>query len=326
MTATDGPYRDLGSGFVRLGGSEVPRRVRSPLSTAEDVLAALLDNALQAGARNIYVASSLSRRRFRTLTVIDDGPGIPASHAKSVFDPGVTSRLQGSSHSAAGMSLHHIRSVAVEATLKHPKNPTSFTVVLDTNAVPEKTLQSLGKASTHRAARNLLTTALQTTQKHANNPDETPSIYYASPSSILATLLHNRIMQIRSEGSGLGGVTIGDLAGWGREVGVAVSTRTARRILSGDITPVSPLSSSLVGGSGAVGGGANPAPSGSGVGAVSEPLAPLRLDDEETAAIEDILASAAGRAYLSVGEVEVNSRPGEIIIRARLFELEDEYG
>ncbi|HZY56506.1 MAG TPA: ATP-binding protein, partial [Rubrobacteraceae bacterium] len=89
----EGPYRDLGRGVARLMGAEGLRR-SSPgrLRFVEDALFELLRNARDAGARNIYVASTLKARRYRTLTVIDDGHGIPETHKHLVFEPGVTTR------------------------------------------------------------------------------------------------------------------------------------------------------------------------------------------------------------------------------------------
>ena len=80
LRGMEGPYRDLGSGFARLTGVEGARRRPSRITHVEDALFELLRNARDAGARRIYVASTLKDRRYRTLTVIDDGHGIPDSH------------------------------------------------------------------------------------------------------------------------------------------------------------------------------------------------------------------------------------------------------
>ena len=58
----------------------------------EDALLELLRNARDAGATRIYVASTLKNKRYRTLTVIDDGHGIPESHRDLILEPGVTTR------------------------------------------------------------------------------------------------------------------------------------------------------------------------------------------------------------------------------------------
>ena len=88
----EGPYRDLGAGFARLMGVEGARRGPSRITHVEDALLELARNARDAGASRIYVASTLRDRRFRTLTVIDDGHGIPESHRDLILQPGVTTR------------------------------------------------------------------------------------------------------------------------------------------------------------------------------------------------------------------------------------------
>ena len=51
----------------------------------------------------------------------------------------------------------------------------------------------------------------------------------------------------------------------------------------------------------------------------------LTLGEEERSAIADILRRAAGASYLEVGEPELLARPGEISVRARVYEPEEEY-
>ena len=115
----EGPYRDLGAGFARLTGVEGLRRSPRRLRFVEDALVELLRNARDAGARNVYVASSLRARRYRALTVIDDGCGIPETHKRLIFEPGVTTRhlrpvrdgAAGAAH-GGGLSFHHIKNAA----------------------------------------------------------------------------------------------------------------------------------------------------------------------------------------------------------------------
>src|SRR3712207_9578316 len=81
------------------------------------------------------VASTLKGRRYRVLTVIDDGGGIPDSYRDLIFEPGVTSRhlspvadprgLDGVPH-GAGLSLYHLRNLAVEAKLLSASLPTEI--------------------------------------------------------------------------------------------------------------------------------------------------------------------------------------------------------
>ena len=125
----EGPYRDLGSGFARLTGPEGARRGPSPITHVEDALLELLRNARDAGAARIFVASTLTARRFRTLTVIDDGQGIPDPYADLIFEPGVTTRhlvpvpdptARASSHHGAGLALYHLKQASTSAEVLSP--------------------------------------------------------------------------------------------------------------------------------------------------------------------------------------------------------------
>ena len=51
----------------------------------------------------------------------------------------------------------------------------------------------------------------------------------------------------------------------------------------------------------------------------------LALGEEERGAVADILRRAARTSYLEVGEIKLEVRPGEICMRARVYEPEEEY-
>ncbi|HET7269847.1 MAG TPA: hypothetical protein VFI90_02055, partial [Rubrobacter sp.] len=51
----------------------------------------------------------------------------------------------------------------------------------------------------------------------------------------------------------------------------------------------------------------------------------LSLREEETARIADILRQAARAGYMEVEDVRLESRPGEISLKARVYEPEEEY-
>ncbi len=51
----------------------------------------------------------------------------------------------------------------------------------------------------------------------------------------------------------------------------------------------------------------------------------LELGEEESARIADILRRAALAGYMEVEELRVESRPGEISLRARVYEPEEQY-
>ena len=303
----EGPFRDLGAGFARLTGVEGARRGPSRIAHVEDALAELLRNARDAGARNVLVASTLARRRFRTLTVIDDGRGIPEPYADLVFEPGVTTRhldpvldpADGASAHGAGLSLYHIREAALSARVLSPSSPTAIQATFDTRDTPERRLQS-----STRPSKTNLRAVLQTFAQNLP-PDQGPNAYYGPPARILATLYGNRIIQ--TEGSA------GGLKRFSDRVGVGVSLRTAQRILRGEVERLGPVGRGL--------------PEGRRAGAVGRsgggPVLPLV--EEERAGIAAILRRAARSGYLEIEDVKFEVRPGEISFRARVYEPEDEY-
>jgi histidine kinase/DNA gyrase B/HSP90-like ATPase len=310
----EGPYRDLGAGFARLTGAEGARRGPSRIAYVEDALLELLRNARDAAAKNIYVASTLKQRRYRTLTVLDDGHGIPISHRDLIFEAGVTTRHldpvvdQDGSPSAphgAGLSLYHIREAAVEASVQSTSDPTSIKVTFDTHAVPERTLQS--------ASRPSRTNLLATLENFATtNP---LNLYHGPPARVLATLLEHRIIQ-----NNMTSMTTEELRGGARELGLEVSRRTVQRILGGEIAAVGAISgvrrghgrwsSSVKETGGRAERGEGPVP---------------MLGEQERAEIEDILRRAAKASYLEFEGIKVELRPGEIAIKGLVYEPEEEY-
>jgi histidine kinase/DNA gyrase B/HSP90-like ATPase len=304
----DGPYRDLGGGFARLTGVEGARRGPSRITHVEAALAELLRNARDAGARNVLVASTLTRRRFRTLTVLDDGHGIPDPYADLVFDAGVTTRhldpvvdpVQPTSHHGAGLSLYHIRQAALAAEVLSPSRPTAVRATFDTQVLPERALQS-----ETRPSKSNLRFVVQAFARQLS-PEHRTRAYYGPPARILATLLHNHIIQVSDSSRGLA-----DLAD---RLGLGLSLRTVQRVLRGEVTPLSAVSARggreiARRGRGAAGGG----------GAV------LALGGEEKAEIADILRRAARAGYLEIEGLKIEARPGEISLRARVYEPEEEY-
>ena len=309
----DGPYRDLGAGFARLTGVEGARRGPSRITHVEDALAELLRNARDAGARNVLVASTLTRRRFRTLTVIDDGHGIPGAYADLVFDPGVTTRhldpvvdpagraaAHGATAHGAGLSLYHIRQAALAAEVLSPSRPTAIRATFDTEILPERALQS----ETRPSKSNLRSVV----QHFAGQlpPGRPTHAYYGPPARILATMLYRYIIPKNGRAS--------ELAAEAGRIGLGLSVRTAQRVLRGEVGPLRPVSAGegreviRRGRSAAVGGG---------------PV--LTLGDGEKAQIADILRRAARAGYLEVEELKIEARPGEVSMRARVYEPEDEY-
>lgn len=293
---------------MRLGGQEGVRRAPNPIVTVEDALLALLQNAQDAGAANIYVASSLRRRRYRVLTVIDDGPGVPQRFSDLILEPGVTSRHLDSPN--AGLSLHHINQIATDLHLASHENPTAITATFDTEKTPERTLQSTARPSSS----NMLACMRSF---HTVNPNT--RLHYGPPSSILAKLLNNHIIQTKLDhevGEEFGAGAVRDLASG---IGFALSGRTVRRVLLGEVREAEEVRGSMQyrkrddvgsGGEPVRGGGYKPT---------------MCLTDEEVREIAVILNRAAGVRYLEVGDVRAESRAGELCLRVRVDEPEEEY-
>ncbi len=311
----DGPYRDLGAGFARLTGLEGTRRGPSRIAYVEDALLELLRNARDAGARDVYVASTLKDRRYRTLTVLDDGRGIPESHKALIFEPGVTTRHLSpvpdpddpTAIHGAGLSLYHIKNAALDTEVLSVFSPTSIKTTFDTRSLPERALQSATRPSHTNLRATVGAFALKT---NATIPSTRPApvrAYYGSPARILTTLLHNRIIQRREDAVGLREVSQG--------LGLGLSLRTVQRILRGEVRP---LVDERGGGSREPGTGlARRGNAGEG------PL--LALGEEERLRIADILGWAARAGYLEVEDVRFEVRPGEVSFRARVYEPEEEY-
>lgn len=306
----DGPYRDLGAGFARLTGPEGARRSPSRIASVEDALLELLRNARDADAGDIYVSSTLRNRRYRNLTVIDDGCGIPDSHKDLIFEPGVTTRhlspvltVTDPTPHGAGLSLYHLKNAAIQARVAStggPGNlPTSITATFDTRNTPEKSLQS--------ATRNSRTNLLATLHAFLEGSRQV-RIHHAAPAGILATLLQNHIIQTSSIADSREVLAIS------QELGLEVSLRTVQRVLGCGIRPVAPVSRSGIGprrrGGVEVG-------SGSGVR--------VSIGREETGEIEAILRRIVRARYLEIGDLRVESRPGEISFRVPVYEVEEEY-
>jgi hypothetical protein len=263
----------------------------------------LLRNARDASARNVYVASTLKGRRYRTLTILDDGCGIPESYKDLIFEPGVTTRHLRPAHDTiphgAGLSLYRIREKALSTQLLSASSPTAIRVTFDTRLLPERALQSRSRPSRS----NLLATL----QSFAGgNHPRRPNLYYATPARILATLLENHIIETPS--------TATELAKRAARLGLEVSLRTSQRICGGQIEAVRSVSVDE-----SVAKRTKQTRRGTHDGPV------LVLGEEERSAIADILKRAAEASYLELGKLRAEARPGEISIRAHVHEPEEEY-
>ena len=141
---------DLGFGFVKLRVTEAERRqALQDIRSVEDVVKELVRNSRDANASRIFIAFQKERDRWRHVTVIDDGKGIPAPLHRRIFEARVTSKAKDVERDVfgvhgRGMALYSIKHVAEEAVLVHSQEGrgTAIRVKLDTEKVPERRDQS----------------------------------------------------------------------------------------------------------------------------------------------------------------------------------------
>ena len=190
---------DLGDGFVRLRVSEAERRqAKQDIRNVEDAVIELLRNARDAHARNIFLSSSRSGS-VRTLTIIDDGDGIPASMREKVFEPRVTSKLDSMlidewGVHGRGMALFSIRENAASAEVLDSVigGGTSIRVLFDCSRMPERADQSTspklisenGVVSVGPGPHNII----KTVAEFALANKDVCTVYLGSPVDIAATL------------------------------------------------------------------------------------------------------------------------------------------
>lgn len=250
---------DYGDGFVRLRVSEAQRRqAKQDIRCVEDALIELLRNARDAHARTIFVATARSGA-LRTVTVIDDGDGIPSHMHERVFEPRVTSKLdtpvddEWGVH-GRGMALYSIAQNAYEASVvaSLPGQGTAMRVVFRIGDITERKDQStlprliagenatwtLG-AGPHNMARAAAAFALST--------HETCRLYWGSPAEIAQALCtHGERLIGQGLPAGLAGrfamcSDADSLVEVAAASGLSVSRRSAYRALKGECAVLRPF-------------------------------------------------------------------------------------
>jgi hypothetical protein len=255
---------NFGDGFVRLKISEAERRqAKHDIRSFEDVIVELLRNSRDAHARRLYIANTREGDR-RTMTVIDDGVGIPDSMRERVFEPRVTSKLETMVMDrwgvhGRGMALFSVRSnvtdAHVAATGQH--KGCSLVVVSDTGELAEKSDQSRwplverdaedGRLKVGTGPHNIIRRVVEFSVEHPEL-----DVFLGTPTEVLASLYaHARACP---EARGL--LFCDDpskVAVWQRpavsgdaaelvevasSIGLAISERTAHRVLSGELGPL----------------------------------------------------------------------------------------
>ncbi len=261
--ATMSIEEELGHGYVRLKVTEAERRqALQDIRCVEDVVKELVRNARDAGAFNIYVSFQKERGRWRHVSVLDDGSGIPPSLHRKIFEARVTSKVSNVVEDTfgvhgRGMALFSIRHVVEDIALVDSREGagTIIRASIDTEKLPEKKDQSTfpllesgdgGETIIAGGPRNvprvLTEFALQSNRT---------LVYMGSNAEILATLYHKSGEARKLWASGakdlkrplwfeLGGIKEGRTLQQFAEanLGLAVSERNAFRILEFEIQPL----------------------------------------------------------------------------------------
>ena len=97
-----------------------------------------------------------------------------------------------------------------------------------------------------------------------------------------------------------------------------VSLRTAQRVWRGEVAPVAPVAAVEAPGGGGRANERRARPV-DGEGPI------LALGEDERWEIAAILRRAARTSYLELGNLQLESRPGEIYMRANVYEPEEDY-
>lgn len=254
---------DLGQGFVRLRAAEAQRRqAKQDIRTFEDVVIELLRNSRDAGAHAIFVATWADATR-RHLTVLDDGSGIPPELTETVFEPFVTSKLD-SFHAdrwgvhGRGMALYSIRQNVDDAHIVASGLGMGSVFSIDTalDRPGEKRDQSSAptvSADAHgalvlRGPHNITRTVMEFSIDERSRI----AVYLGSCAEIVATLHHlgadaaTRLSSIFGSWSDdtpfvqrfAFADDADELAELACSLGLPISSRTARRILNGEIAPL----------------------------------------------------------------------------------------
>lgn len=140
----------LGHGFVRLKVAEAERRQAfHDIRTVEDVARELVRNSRDAGAEKIFVGFQKEQGRYRRISVVDDGCGIPPEMHSLIFEPRVTSRCEKFNEDmfgvhGRGMALFSIKSRAEEIRVASslPEMGTAMAVMVNTEKIPERSDQA----------------------------------------------------------------------------------------------------------------------------------------------------------------------------------------
>lgn len=257
---------NLGDGYVRLKTSEAERRqAKHDIRSVEDIVVELLRNSRDAHAQRIFLATG-REGDDRSITVIDDGTGVPDTMRDLIFEPRVTSKLETMVMDrwgvhGRGMALYSIRQNVSSAQLvaSGSHKGAAISVHADAAKLTERSDQSTwpsverdetGAYAVARGPHNIARRVVEFALEHPGL-----DVYFGSTSEILATLVMlarfeldeatllfcdepDRLAVWQRPGAA---VDATELASLSHAVGLPVSERTAHRVVAGEITPQQPV-------------------------------------------------------------------------------------
>ena len=327
----------FGGGYVRLLVPEAERRqARHDVRCIEDVVIELLRNARDAQARRIFVATT-REGDVRTLTMLDDGCGIPDKMQDLVFEARVTSKLESMRMDrwgvhGRGMALFSVRENVNDARVMASGEGLgcSIRVVSDATRLKERKDQSTwphlgkdedGNACVKRGPHNIVRTCCEFALEERGACE----VYLGSPAEIVATVRARtaRSLSFSQELLMEGfealpvcerlayAVDAQELTEVARTLGLDISERTAHRIISGELRPLKSVLTLLEKGS-AKGAQAHEID-------LERDRRGLKLDPEDVKRFTDLLArdfEELGEAYyLELSDApQVRVSPGKIVV------------
>jgi hypothetical protein len=257
---------NLGDGYVRLRISEAERRqAKHDIRSFEDVVVALLRNSRDAHSHRVFVAST-RESDTRILTVIDDGMGVPEHMHDTIFEPRVTSKLETMVTDkwgvhGRGMALFSVRSNVHEARVaaSDTHKGMALAIASDTTALPERADQStwpaLGVAEDGRpivatGPHNIVRRVVEFAVEHPEL-----EVFLGTPTEIASTMYAVSRAEIDSsrllfcdDATRLPVwqrlavcADANDVVQTAHGVGLAISERTAHRLLGGELPSLDPV-------------------------------------------------------------------------------------
>lgn len=330
---------DLGFGYVRLRVTEAERRqAQQDIRSVEDVAVELVRNSRDAGATRIFVASQKEKNRWRHITVLDQGSGIPQPVQARIFESRVTSKVEQVLRDSygvhgRGMALFSIKHSVkdIELVDSEEGRGSIFRVLIDLENLSERKDQSTwpqltsddgkpGATGPHNILRSLVEFTFE---------ERPPMIYLGSNAEILATLC------VEARELARNGILEGDGAAplWhclhsqreGKELascaaeklGISVSERNALRILDGEIEPIPSLNEMILGRMEEAGGNANAPSLRKKVNRAGDRLSRRLSRQDMDQLTEEVILSAekvGGKYFMKAGDCRVKRSGNKLVI------------